>query len=652
MAGGVARVVIDSPLPQLDHLFDYSVPDALRADAVRGARVKVPLRSAGRVANGYIVELADESGFGGALTPIEDVISPIGVLTPEVWELARAVADRSAGTASDVLRVAIPGRQVRVERAWLARESTSFAAVEAPPVTGYPPALVEALERGGRIALDAIPRLAPTRSGEPVGGFAVTLAQLAARTVARSRSAIIVVPDFRDIEQVVLALSDLLPADRITRLDTGQTNAERYRGFLDCLDGSPRVVVGNRSAVYAPAGELGLIALWDDGDPLHREPLAPYVHTRDAALVRQSAASDAALVIASHSRSTDVERLVELGYLSPCAPERVTRPRVVVTTAQPEADSPAAAARIPSGAWRQAADALRSGPVLVQVARPGYAPVVACRTCGAAARCAVCNGPLGIRAGGAPPVCGWCGAIAGGWHCDECEGTTLRLVTRGAGRTAEELGRAFPGVPVIIADGERPVTRVPGRPALVVATPGAEPIPQGGYAGILLLDGDRMLAAESLRVAEDCLRRWSNAAAYAAPNAPVVLVGVGGEVAAALATWTHPAFARDELTDRRALRFPPAVRMASVSGASGAVDAAVATVRGLDGVDVLGPISVENGVRSIVRFDYASGASVARELKAAVVRNATTRRRPPAGKGGYRPAPTLRVRFDDPDIQT
>ncbi|HZW41061.1 MAG TPA: primosomal protein N', partial [Agromyces sp.] len=119
-----ARVLLDSPLPQLDRLFDYRIPDEL-ADAVRpGVRVKVPLRSAGRVSEAYVVELADSVSFTGDVNPVDAVISPVRVLTPEVWELARRVADRAAGSAVDVLRLAIPGRQARVEKTWLAAERT------------------------------------------------------------------------------------------------------------------------------------------------------------------------------------------------------------------------------------------------------------------------------------------------------------------------------------------------------------------------------------------------------------------------------------------------------------------------------------------------------------------------------------------------
>ncbi|MDQ2698397.1 MAG: primosomal protein N', partial [Actinomycetota bacterium] len=108
MAGGsVARVLVDSPLPQLDQLFDYAVPERLGQAARAGVRVRVPLRTGGRIANGWLVELAATSEYRGVLSELEDVVSEVPILRPEVWELARTAADRAAGNVSDILRVAI-----------------------------------------------------------------------------------------------------------------------------------------------------------------------------------------------------------------------------------------------------------------------------------------------------------------------------------------------------------------------------------------------------------------------------------------------------------------------------------------------------------------------------------------------------------------
>ncbi len=660
--GVVARVLLDSPLPQLDRLFDYRVPPALHSQARPGVRVLVPLRSAGRQAKGFVVEVVDDGEFEGVLSELDDVISVAPVLHPDIYRLIRRAADRAAGTASDLVRLAVPPRQVRVEKSWLAGDHSRGALPVAPTIDGYAQHDVSSLIRaehtelagvapatapGRRIALTAIPEPTRLQGGEWVPSAQRTLAQLAVATLSAGRSAIISVPDYRDLDHLAACLAELVDSEHVSRIDASQPPASRYRAFLRTLDDAPVIIIGNRSALLAPAPRLGLIALWDDGDDLHVEPHAPGVHSRDLALLRQED-TGCALVLASHARSTDVQRLIEVGWLSAVEPSPRRRRRIMPTVHQVSAEGPAHQARIPSSAWKVVSEALATGPVLVQVARPGFAPRVACAECGETARCERCRGPLALPRAGSTPSCRWCGSLAVGWTCSTCDSARWRSAGRGSTRTADELGRAFPGARVIVSDGATPVQRAPGGRTLVVSTRGAEPIVPGGYSAVLLLDGESMLARESLRVVEDCVRWWCNAAALAAPDAPVLLVGVGGWVATALATGRPEDIAERELADRRTLRFPPAVRVAALIGTSDAVARAQQSLEGLDGVDVLGPVALDDGrVRSIVRLDVARGSEVASRLKAELVRGATTSAPAIPGRPPRRRVPALRVRFDD-----
>ena len=651
----VARVLIDSPLPQLDRLFDYEIPRELAETAIPGVRVRVPLRTAGRVVDGYLVEVGEPDASDRPLSELDAVVSPVPVLTPGLYRLARRCADRAAGSASDILRLAIPKRMVRAEKAWLGAETPAAPSIEpaqfawADAVLDAFPGLGDALTRGERLALDAPPVPVTLSTGATVGSWAVVLAAAAVQTLAAGQSAVLVVPDHRDRAQLEAALEGRLPTSALVRDDARQSSPARYAAFLRTLSAQPCVVIGNRSAVYAPVHDLGLVALWDDGDPLLGEPLSPGVHARDAALLRQEL-DGGALLFAGHTRTTDVERLVAVGWVREVPAARRASPRVVLSATR---EGESRGSRVPSAAFAAAREALSHGPVLVQVARPGYAPVLVCAECRHPARCPHCGGPLHAARQGAVPTCSWCGRGATGWTCPECSSTRVRMASSGTERTADELGRAFPGVRVIVADGEHLVTEVDARPALVVATRGAEPVAAGGYRAVILLDGDRMLLADDLRIGESCLRWWSNAAALATPGAPVHLVGVAGPVARALATWTQAAYARAELADRAPLRMPPTVRVAAVDGTHGAVDGALTALRTavpeLDREAVLGPLPREEGVRALVRFEYGLGARVAESLRSSVVAQAIKARRPAKGRP---PAPrnTLKVRVDVPDL--
>ncbi len=184
-AASIARVLVDSSLPQLDRPLDYRVPDGM-VGVVPGVRVSVPLRTAGRLATGYVIELTSQQDYPGPLSDIEALISPIPVLRPEVWRLARAVADRAAGSANDVLRLAIPPRQVRVEKAWLAAgEQPALPAFAIPAFGGYAAgALEKAVDEGQRLALSVDPGVARLPGGHWTGRWAITPAAAAARTVA------------------------------------------------------------------------------------------------------------------------------------------------------------------------------------------------------------------------------------------------------------------------------------------------------------------------------------------------------------------------------------------------------------------------------------------------------------------------------------
>jgi primosomal protein N' (replication factor Y) len=140
----------------------------------------------------------------------------------------------------------------------------------------------------------------------------------------------------------------------------------------------------------------------------------------------------------------------------------------------------------------------------------------------------------------------------------------------GSRRTAEELGRAFPNVPVISSGGEHVLARVGAAPALVVATTGAEPVAEGGYAAALLLDGWLLLARADLRAGEEALRRWSTAASLVQPASQggtvVLMATASARPAQALVRWDPYGHAERELAERREVGLPPAVRLATVTG--------------------------------------------------------------------------------------
>ncbi len=478
----VARVLVDVALAHLDRPFDYAVPETMSADAQPGVRVKV--RFAGQDVDGFVIERAATTTHTGRLQPLRRVVSAERVLTADVAALTGAVAKRYAGTRSDVLRLAVPPRHATVEKE--PSEPTPEISVERHPERfGHYPVGASVLD--GLAAGDS-PRAVWTVV--PGDDWADLLAEAVVATAASGRGALVCVPDHRDVARLDAALTARLGEGRHVVLAADSGPAKRYRAFLAISRGAVRIVIGTRAAAFAPVQDLGLVAIWDDGDDLHDEPRAPYPHAREVLLMRAQETGCAAL-LAAHARSVEAEYLVRTGWATEVvAPRDVVRERISVgLTGDSDRDlarDPAArTARLPSEALQLVRDAVRDGPVLVQTPRAGYATRLACDRCRTPAECAVCHGPLRLRGPARPPECAWCATEAPGWRCAECGGHGLRAPVLGDARTAEELGRAVPGVPVrTSSSGDRVLATVESAPAIVVATPGAEPVAVGGYAAV------------------------------------------------------------------------------------------------------------------------------------------------------------------------
>lgn len=607
----VAAVLVDTGLAHLDRAFEYSIPEELTDSVAPGVRVKV--RFAGRDLNGFVLELRESAEHPGRLAPLRRVVSPEPVLTPPVLAAAEQVAQLYAGVTGDVLRLAVPPRHARAERA-LPVEAPEQEQAEVPFLDSaawerYPagPAFLHRLAAGESpwAAWTALP------SSDPARDWPAALADAAAATWAGGRGSILLVPDHRDVARVDAALVALLGGGRHVVLTAEQGPQARYTAFLKVLRGHAPIVVGTRAAAWAPVPDLGLIAWWDDGDDLWEEPRAPYPHVRDIVRVRCQT-EDAALLTAGFARSVAAQAWVESDVVKEVAAARSgvreAAPRVQVAGDEHERDlGPVVArARIPGLAWRTAKAGLEHGPVLIQVPRRGYVPSLACQHCRRRAQCRQCGGALGLAGRSGRLVCRLCHAPEDDFRCSQCNGRSIRASVVGARRTAEELGRAFPGVPVHTSGAGTVLPAVEGDPSIVIATPGAEPVAEGGYAAALLLDAWALLDRPSIDAGVEALRRWMGAASLvrsASDRGAVVLCGVPphGPIPAveALSRWDARWLASRELADRAGLSLPPTSVMALVAGERHAVTG-VAEGDLPPGVGLLGPVLAPDGTARLV----------------------------------------------------
>lgn len=628
----VARVLPLLGMPHLDRLFDYAVPAKFDAEAQPGVKVRV--RFAGRLVDALLVERRRTTDHSGTLAPLNRVISPVQIVPPRIWSLVKRLADRYAGTRSDVIRALVPARHASAEKEGLFGNGASWeelygSLVSREDLVDAPATAAADGWAGYRHADSFLRAVVDGRQARaswlwaPGEDWCARIAEAAATVAWRGGGVLIVAPNQREVDRITAALRVFLSAAQITELTAKVGPNARYRRHLSVLAGQGRVVVGTRSAASAPVNDLRLIVLVGEADDNLVDPRSPYMHARDVLRLRSELEQTGLLVGGAH-RSAEVQRWVEDGFTPTlrATPELLRARMPWIHGLDDIHDAHAGHARIPSAALKAVHRSLDAGlPCLVQVPRRGYAPAVACSSCRTPARCRRCNGPLELPAGqsdGEPsvPRCRWCGALEGHFTCGSCGGHALRMSVVGQERTAEELGRAFSNTPVIVSAGGQMRASVPARPGLVVATPGSEPVVEGGgYGAVVVLDTWLTLGRADLRATESALRQWMEAACLAVPRDTgdddgthatgevVVAVAPDDPTMQALIRWDPEGAAAAELETRREASFPPAVTLVVVDGTPTSLEqfedawTVPEESDGVGAVEQLGPVELPPGVR-------------------------------------------------------
>ena len=637
----IAKLAIQSNLPQLDRLFDYLVPDSLMNQVEIGSRVKVMFGRSKKALDAFIVEFPKESEFSGRLSEILEVVGTAKTLKPNVFKLCQQLADRSASTLGDVIKLAIPPHMPQAFASFLqtlpesedskptrlAADNEEIKAIVAEGEKSFVLAEPRQVELGMGTGFSAVP------------SWVKMFVSIAAANFALGKSTLILVPDYREHEVVMgaLKLADL--ALYVANYSQEQVKSKQYLGFLRALEQKPRIIVGSRAAAFAPAHNLGSILFFDEADRSYCDQASPYLNSRDVALVRQSI-EKCSLVFTSHSISSDMKRLLDSGYLTDRSKPFPT-PRI--SNSEP-------GLRVDSHAYSAIKAGLENGPVLVQVASLGDSTAMYCKMCDEPARCAECQGPLWIDSSGAKK-CRWCNSFQINHRCP-CGGSDLTLGRAGATRTAAELGRAFPSARVIESTGQARTTSINRGRTLVVATAGAEPYVEGGYSAVVLLDAKVALSRQNLRAQEEAVRTWSNAVAKAGPKAPCVLVGVAGELSQLFSLWNHQKIAENEYKSRQELGLPPSLRLGSITADISLLTQLSEILASDNSVVRIGPAPVETGSggqlwRLIFKYPYFKGLELAKLLKVEVARVSAGKLRT---SSSGRSARAITVKMNDSEV--
>lgn len=557
---------------QLDREFDFLVPDGMQVQF--GQRVTVPFGRSKKPMSGFITDVFEGSEHATSYL-ISNVVRP--VLTPEILQFARKIADRQCVAIGEILSLAIPDHMPTVE---LTKPETAALVFQ-----------------------NSVTRRAILGSGKPreldgvlYPDWAFAFIEAAAEKLSQGLSALLLIPERSDVKMLA-ELAQKLEIE-VSLMLPGGKKSDRFALFHS-LYSQVKIVIGTRSAIYAPVANLGLIALGDDLDDSLREEGSPHTRLHELAMIR--AGDDVDLLLAAPYRSVEVQRLVEIGYLKDA----------MVNDAPPRISFTEPGLRIDEAAFKLVRQSLETGSVLILLPRKGMASSVWCQNCDARQRCS-CGGFIWE-----PEQNAYTCRICAKPHlqCPECLARSFRPGRKATGRTVAEIGKAFPNVQVLEATAQKQPTKI-GKPnQILIATPGSAPrIPQG-YSALLVLDPDVWLSAQSLQAEQLALRDWCEAMELVHPKGRVVIAGLGSELGKPLSLWQHRELAKTALVDLRKLALPPAVRSVRIEAES-AVIAEAATE-----LEKLGARRVRQQQGSAAfTFSYQDGMKIAKALRAVALK--------------------------------
>lgn len=600
--------------------FTYAIPESLRSRVRAGSLVRVPL---GRSTVPGVVVTVSSQGPPTLPTPearpirVRDILavaedSEDGAIPPDILELTRQVSDYYLAPWGQCLRLillALPGvrKAVRARRSLPGCQTPSESAAPTgtprlPAATLPPwwPRFEEALSRRRHdtwLLEDAPHRRWPV------------LLEAVHTALRQKKSVLLIAPEIRRAEALA-ALSLRRWPDRVAQLHSDLPAASRAREWRRIQRGEADLVVGTRSAVFAPLREPGLICVDDEEDPALKEEQEPHYHARDVAAMR-ARQHGAVLLLGTAHASVETRQTLAAG-----SPAHTGRPgQAPVRVVDLRQTPPRTLLSEPLLAGVRAALDERAGAILF-TNRKGFAAALHCRDCGSSPACAGCSVPLTLYRRAGRLACRYCGASqAIPDTCPACRSARIEPVGTGTERLEDELRRLFPAARIGRLDRDTARTReqaarlrsalAEGRLDVLIGTQmlfQGLPMPPVGFVGVPYADAG--LHRPDFRSAERTYHALRDAVALARTDGQVVLQTrlPDHHVIAAIARDDPAHFYDQELAFRRALGYPPFAQLISLC-VSGKAEAAVRVAaerwaaalkergkKSLGALTVLGPI--------------------------------------------------------------
>ncbi len=442
----LAEVAVPVPLRRV---FTYRVPGELRAELREGSLVKVPFGR--RTVTGFVV------GFQATtdLKVVKDIASVEDAelsLPEDVLSLCRWVADYYLAPVGEVLRAALPAGLGKKSPGEVPHAAGSLPTIRLAEEQQAALTAINDAQRGGKYAAFLL-------HGVTGSGKTEVYLRAAADAVAAGGKALILIPEIALSPQMVRRVEARF-GNRVALWHSALTPARRRAVWARTRRGEIDVLVGARSAIFAPIPDLRLIVVDEEHEGAYKQAESPRYHARDVALVRAREA-EAVVVLGSATPSLETYTNVERGKLKLLSlPHRVERrPRAKVDLVPLPAIRPARGERPLSPIFgdplhRAITETLQRGEqTILFLNRRGHSTVVQCESCREVLSCDQCDIVLTWHADTDRMVCHYCGRKRPPpGTCPACGGPVTVYKGVGTQRVERELHRLYGGIRLLRLD--------------------------------------------------------------------------------------------------------------------------------------------------------------------------------------------------------
>lgn len=518
----VVNVWVDSGLSHLDGVYSYRCPTELIEKVSIGSRLKVPFNA--RSCEALVVEIIETNETIDHYKVIESVLGNVPVANTAMIEFYRAMSKYWASDPYSLIKFGIPSRVASVER-----------------ITGAEP-----LKYSKNVNVSKKTSQNYFMMHTPHKSAYLEIVELALERMKHG-STLLLLPDTKDIDRVLQILLGKKNDFEVIRLDSSLPRAQRYENYLKSSLNKGVLVIGNRSALFAPMVDLNSVIVGFEKSEQYFEKKHPYWNTRDSAFLRAQI-ENLNLYFTGYVPSSDMAQQIEKRNV-----KFITERANVTTTAFPQTQGELLPDRIIPAIRK----ALNQGAVLFLVPRKGYANALLCAKCRNIALCK-CGGRLLVAGQNADPMCSVCNTAVKNWQCSWCAGTTRYISARGIDRFHEEIGRAFPNIPIQLSSAPNILEEVAEKTKIVIATTGSIPGIFKEYSAVVLLEGQRFLAASSSRFEELVYESFFEAAAHVSKKGNVfVVLDAFHPLVAAITKWNPGTLVRKILRENEEAFLPP-----------------------------------------------------------------------------------------------